>query len=234
MTLKKNELNLEELASAPAIPATGKWSLYFKSDGPYFIDDAGNETGPLGEVDIAALINAATAKTTPASNDEFPLADSAASYALKKMTFSNLKLEIMKAMYPIGAVVTLGVSTNPATLFGFGTWTAIAGRVIVGIDAGQTEFDTLNETGGAKTHTLTESEMPSHTHVQNAHSHTTASRDTATAFGSVARVAQPSNSGSNSTVPTSSDTAVNQNAGGGGAHNNLQPYIVKYVWERTA
>jgi microcystin-dependent protein len=48
----------------------------------------------------------------------------------------------------------------------------IKGRTIVGKDASQTEFDVLGETGGAKTHTLTISEMPSHTHVQNSHNHT--------------------------------------------------------------
>lgn len=48
----------------------------------------------------------------------------------------------------------------------------IKGRTIVGKDASQTEFDVLGETGGAKTHTLTESEIPSHTHTQNSHTHT--------------------------------------------------------------
>lgn len=40
----------------------------------------------------------------------------------------------------------------------------LKGRVVVGVDAGQTEFDTLGETGGAKTHTLTSTEIPAHTH----------------------------------------------------------------------
>jgi microcystin-dependent protein len=40
----------------------------------------------------------------------------------------------------------------------------MGGRVPVGLDSGQAEFDALGETGGTKTHTLTESEMPSHTH----------------------------------------------------------------------
>jgi microcystin-dependent protein len=48
----------------------------------------------------------------------------------------------------------------------------LKGRVVVGKDASQTEFDTLGETGGAKTHTLIASEMPSHTHIQNSHNHT--------------------------------------------------------------
>ena len=48
----------------------------------------------------------------------------------------------------------------------------LKGRIPVGRDSSQTEFDALGEAGGAKTHTLTTSEMPSHTHVQNSHNHT--------------------------------------------------------------
>lgn len=46
------------------------------------------------------------------------------------------------------------------------------GLILVGRDPGQTEFDTLGETGGAKTHTLTEAQIPSHNHTQNSHNHT--------------------------------------------------------------
>lgn len=48
----------------------------------------------------------------------------------------------------------------------------LKGRVVAGLDSSQTEFDTLGETGGAKTHTLLVSEMPSHTHIQDSHNHT--------------------------------------------------------------
>jgi microcystin-dependent protein len=48
----------------------------------------------------------------------------------------------------------------------------LQGRIPVGRDATQTEFDVLAETGGAKTHTLLQTEMPSHTHIQDAHNHT--------------------------------------------------------------
>ena len=146
-----------------------------------------------------------------------------------------LQLAILQAVMPIGFVVTLGVATNPATLYGFGTWAAIAGRVIVGRDAGQTEFDTLDETGGAKTHTLTSGEMPSHTHTQNAHTHvqtrTTAAGGASTDFSIEAT---RNTTYASSASSTQSTTATNQNTGGDGAHNNLQPYIVKYVWQRTA
>lgn len=124
---------------------------------------------------------------------------------------------IMGLVYPVGVVVTLGVSTNPATLFGVGTWTAIAGKVIVGIDAGQTEFDALDETGGAKTHTLTTDEIPAHGHSETYYNN---------ADGGTAG---PSMSNSGATGSFTSD-----NAGGGQSHNNLQPYIVKYCWQRTS
>jgi len=77
--------------------------------------------------------------------------------------------------WPIGSVFISVVSTNPATLLGFGTWSAFgAGRVMVGLDSGDTDFDTVEETGGAKTVTLTaaQSGLPQHTHTQNSHNHT--------------------------------------------------------------
>lgn len=129
----------------------------------------------------------------------------------------------ISAAWPVGSVFISVVSTNPATLLGFGTWSAFAaGRVLVGIDAGQSEFDTVEETGGAKTHTLTTGEMPAHTHVVTSQTATTGG---ATSY-------------EHGTLDTSSAeaeaTEVTGSTGGGGAHNNLQPYIVVYMWKRTA
>ena len=62
---------------------------------------------------------------------------------------------MLNAIYPIGHIYHSGVSTNPATLLGMpaSTWSQIAsGRVLVGIDSGDADFDTIAETGGAKTH----------------------------------------------------------------------------------
>ena len=42
------KVTLQEESAMPSTPATGKWRLYFKSDGLYIIDDAGTETGPFG------------------------------------------------------------------------------------------------------------------------------------------------------------------------------------------
>lgn len=132
---------------------------------------------------------------------------------------------IMNLVYPVGAVVTLGVSTNPGTLFGVGTWTAIAGKVIVGIDAGQTEFDTLDETGGEKTHLLTGAESGT-----SAHSHTIPTRNSNGYDGSAQFVQGSTDSGGGTTVATNNSSAADASS----AHNNLQPYIVKYCWQRSS
>jgi hypothetical protein len=55
----------------------------------------------------------------------------------------------LATLLPVGSVYTnAGVATNPNVLLGFGTWTAFGtGRVIIGVDSGNTAFDTLGETG---------------------------------------------------------------------------------------
>ena len=149
--------------------------------------------------------------------------------------------------FPVGSVFMAVVSTNPATLLGYGTWSAFgAGRVPVGLDSTQTEFDVVEETGGAKTHTLTSAEMPSHTHVQDAHNHTqNAHSHTVTSVGSAATGSTTNLTGASDTSSTTATaanttatniatTATNQNTGGGGAHNNLQPYIVVFLWKRIS
>jgi hypothetical protein len=84
--------------------------------------------------------------------------------------------------WPIGAVFIAVVSTNPNTLLGYGTWAAFGtGRVLVGIDSGDTDFDTIEETGGAKTKAISAhagtavADHASHTHDYStviAHTHT--------------------------------------------------------------
>ena len=143
--------------------------------------------------------------------------------------------------FPVGAVFIAVVSTNPATLLGYGTWASFgAGRVLVGLDSGDADFDTAEETGGAKTVTLTatQSGLPQHTHVQDAHSHLTQRYPTATG-GSSGFTIDTSMSGTlaDNTLPTKAATATNQNAGPANAaeaHSNVQPYIVVYMWKRTA
>lgn len=85
----------------------------------------------------------------------------------------------LAAVYPVGSIyINATSSSNPSTLLGFGTWEAFgAGRVLVGLNASDADFDTAEETGGAKTVTstgsisgtvggtsLTEAQMPKHYH----------------------------------------------------------------------
>jgi hypothetical protein len=54
--------------------------------------------------------------------------------------------------FPVGYVIITVIPDNPGVTLGYGTWAAFgAGRVLVGVDAGDTDFDTAEETGGAKT-----------------------------------------------------------------------------------
>ena len=107
--------------------------------------------------------------------------------------------------------------------------------MLVGLDAGDVDFDTVEETGGAKTVTLDTTMIPAHTHIQDAHSHLTQRYPTATG-GSSGFTIDTSMSGTlaANTLPTATATAVNQNTGGGAAHANLPPYIVVHMWKRTA
>ena len=124
---------------------------------------------------------------------------------------------VQTVLYPVGSIYfNAAVATNPGTLLGFGTWAAYGGgRVMVGVHSSGT-FDGLNETGGAETHTLSTSEMPAHTH-----SIAPGITGDGGATGSVGvRVTHSANN--------------TGSTGGGGAHNNIQPYITVYMWKRTA
>ena len=128
-------------------------------------------------------------------------------------------IEVLKKVYQVGCIYTSTVSTNPATLFGFGTWVAYGeGEVLVG-KAGSGTFDIAGATGGAETHTLTTAEMPAHTHPTT---YSTGVEDWNT------RIPLGDNAGSHGTGNFVGST------GGGGAHSNLQPYVVVYLWKRTA
>lgn len=135
-------------------------------------------------------------------------------------------VEVLKKVYPVGCIYTSTVSTNPSILFGFGTWSAFgAGKVMVGLDSTDTDFNTIGKTGGTKTHTLTSNEMPSHKH--------TVKTDIVHDDGEIVTT-EILNTGIFYGQGRRRYSNIVSNSGGGQAHNNLQPYIVTYFWKRES
>jgi microcystin-dependent protein len=127
------------------------------------------------------------------------------------------------AAYPVGAIFTTTTvyadSAAVVAAIGGTTWVAFGGgKVLVGLDSGDSDFNTAEETGGSKTdsHTLTTAEIPAHTHT----------------------VPKKGGGGSsyNLDYVQGGGTEASSSTGGGGAHSHdiVQPYIVVYFWKRTA
>ena len=145
-------------------------------------------------------------------------------------------------MYPVGSIYISVKSTNPSSFFFFFLTANGTGRTLVGINTSDTNFDTVEKIGGAATHTLQVTEMPSHTHSigsSGAHSH--ASQGRMEGSGTGANIFESYNGASKTrsvNVPRSGTNGNHTHSpgatGGGGAHNNLQPYITVYMWKRTA
>ena len=157
-------------------------------------------------------------------------------------------LDTMKKIYPVGSIYISTVSTNPSELFGFGTWEAMpAGRVLLAQGKVETENYTHNfvagETGGEFVHQLTVGEMPSHNHTGSTnttgnHSHNTPTTGTYDGDGK----GYDPGGGNNpnytqcftSEAGSHSHTITIQNTGSSQSHNNMQPYIVCYIWKRVS
>ena len=157
-------------------------------------------------------------------------------------------------IYPIGSIYMSINETNPSELFG-GKWERIKDKFL--LSAG----DNYNagSTGGEATHTLTENEMPSHTHIQDSHNHTQNAHNHTQnphshTIGSLTRydisgkgvaavgdgygnthnykTGNTTATNKEATATNNPQTATNQNTGGGQAHNNMPPYLTVYVWVR--
>ena len=153
---------------------------------------------------------------------------------------------VLQTLYPVGSIYTNATSsTNPATLIGFGTWTAFgAGRVMVGFNSANALFDTAEETGGSAdaitvshTHTAT-STVTDPTHRHNIGSNDSTADDGGNTGGQ--EFARNSGSGNGAAVYTNYTTTgitvatTNASTGSSGTNANYQPYITVYMWKRTA
>ena len=134
--------------------------------------------------------------------------------------------------YPVGSIFQSTNATSPATFIG-GTWERFGnGRVLVGVDETDGDFNAPNKTGGTKTHTLTIEEIPPHTHTLNGWwFNGTSNKPSGNRYGMGYQVEGASFSQS---TRSTENNWFNSPTGGGRAHNNMQPYITIYMWKRTA
>jgi microcystin-dependent protein len=140
----------------------------------------------------------------------------------------------LRLVYRVGDLKFTTNPENPATYYGFGTWSLWgSGRVPVGVNASDTDFATVEKTGGEKKHALTIAEMPAHDHPGAQAFKVDGVRagiynGTGAAGGSYTWNSQATYSGNGV-------NSYRMNSQGDGAnHNNMPPYITCYMWKRTA
>ena len=123
-------------------------------------------------------------------------------------------------IYPVGSIYMSVNATDPAMLFG-GYWERIKDRFLLSCG---NDFS-AGSIGGEEMHTLTESEMPAHTH------------DTlyATNNGTGGTIEYLYATGITGAKPTSGrDSVLTSSQGGNAAHNNMPPYLAVYMWQRIS
>lgn len=235
--------------------------LYFVKVNPYF----GTSPLPIGEgslaydttTDIVTYYNG-TAWKGLLTSDSLPanLVTTDDTQTLTNKTLSTGSVidtnvtvtEVLKKVYPVGCIYISITSTNPATVFGFGTWVAFgAGKTLVGLDSENTAFDTAEETGGVETVTLTsaQSGVPAHNHGNTGnqsadHTHNThvdwSMKAGTGGYGYFTGASSDARGNATDGVSANHTHAVGNNtaANAAEAHTNLQPYIVTYMFKRTA
>ena len=141
---------------------------------------------------------------------------------LKKLT--DRMGGLVDAFYPVGSIIMSTDNTNPSSrpLLAGTTWVAWgSGRVPVGVDTTDSSFDVAEKAGGSKTVTLTTEQIPAHKHYEYGRIYTGAGDSVSSGMGLGGTL-------------TTSYLVQTDNAGGGQAHSNVQPYITCYMWKRTA
>lgn len=143
-------------------------------------------------------------------------------------------------VFPVGSIYTSILSNNPSATLGYGTWTTFGtGKVLVGIDSGDADFAIVEQVGGNKVVSAIVAAHDNHYHAVDVGSTTSSAPSATTTVDNV---------GSGSTVAVGSDTHTHTvdpasvTSGGVSATQThtitassvVQPYIVVYMWKRTA
>jgi len=177
---------------------------------------------PILGTPTSGTLNNCTSNTETFGNDTTQLATTAFVQAA------------LAALHPIGSIYTATVATNPATLLGFGTWVAFgAGRVLIGNGGGYA----AGATGGSA-----DAVVVSHTHTASSsdsgHTHVEQFNGGSAGIGGGISNSSVSVSPTASSVSTATGNAVITTTitaqGVSGTNANLQPYVVVYMWNRTA
>lgn len=144
---------------------------------------------------------------------------------------SKIELRSNPAAYPVGSLYfNASVNTNPSTLLGFGTWQSFgAGRVLIGFDDSNSNYNQAEKTGGSETHTHTLNNAAAQIGARSGQPNTIGyrNRDIGDLGGSVYNISSGNVSGST----RSHNTALTGKTDPG---QNLQPYITVFIWKRTA
>ena len=146
---------------------------------------------------------------------------------------------------PIGSVVVSDKALDLASTLGYGTWEEILkGRMLVGVNEADADFNTPRKTGGSETVTLTENQMPSHKHpTQGFEKSGTTADANPIGYNSRSRLLKTGDAidykktTCNNTSPINTSTADPNSqlpVGGGQAHTNLQPYVTAYIYRRVS
>ena len=183
-----------------------------------------------------------TIPTLELTND-LAIADGGTGASTAAGAAANLAVEFGKLLYPVGSIyINAGITTNPGTLLGFGTWTAFgAGRVMVGLSGSDALFDALEETGGSKdavvvahTHTASTNTTGAHSHLQTQTPSGFSGFGTNIIGGANGGGAMNDAAQSTRSAGDHSHTVTVDSTGSSGTNANLQPYITVAMWKRTA